>query len=58
MSAKTLNERQKAFRQRQHAAGQKEVRNLWAHPDDHQAIKALALILAAKRVKSTCTPFS
>jgi hypothetical protein len=56
MSAKTLNERQKAFRRRQQAAGQKEVRNLWAHPDDHPAIKALALSLAAKRVKSTRAP--
>ena len=42
MTAQTLNERQKAFRQRQQEAGLKEVRNLWAKPENHAAIKAYA----------------
>jgi hypothetical protein len=53
MTAKTTTERVDQLRARRREAGLKEVRNLWAHPDDHPAIKALALSLAAKRVKST-----
>lgn len=50
--AKTTNERQQAFKQRQADAGLKEVRNLWAHPDDHQAIKDHAAKLTKKRQKA------
>lgn len=42
MTAQTLNERQKAFRQRQQEAGLKELRNLWGKPEHHEAIKAYA----------------
>jgi len=49
MTAQTLSERQKAFRQRQQEAGLKEVRNLWAYPEDHEPIKLHAAKLTAKR---------
>jgi hypothetical protein len=52
MTAQTINERQKAFKQRHLDAGLKELRNLWAHPSDHKAIKEHALSLAVKRKKS------
>ncbi|MGL5117544.1 MAG: hypothetical protein ACRC7C_19705 [Beijerinckiaceae bacterium] len=42
MTAKTENDRIKAFRQRQKDAGLKELRNLWAKPEHHEAIKAYA----------------
>ena len=42
MTAKTEGERIKAFRQRQKEAGLKELRNLWAKPEHHEAIKAYA----------------
>ena len=45
MTAKTTIQRQKEFKQRQREAGLKEVRNLWAPPADHPAIKAYALAL-------------
>jgi len=48
MTAKTPNERQQAFKQRQREAGLKEVRNLWAKPEHHAQIKALASKLKGK----------
>ena len=45
----TISERQRAYKARHRAAGRKEVRNLWAHPDDVPAIKALADKLNGKR---------
>lgn len=51
-TAKTTNERQRAFKQRQAEAGLKEIRNLWAHPDDHEAIKAYAGKLTRRRQKA------
>ena len=46
-AAKTTTERQREFRQRK--AGTPEVRGIFAHPDDHEAIKAHAAKLARKR---------
>lgn len=46
---KTGAERIAEFRKRQIEAGLKLVHNLWAHPDDHEKIKALTRALAAKR---------
>lgn len=49
-TSKTTTERVETFRARQRAARLKEVRNLWAHPEDHAAIKALAQRLRDKRL--------
>jgi hypothetical protein len=49
MTPQTLAARQRAYKARHRAAGRKELRNLWAHPDDHAAIKALADKLNRKR---------
>lgn len=46
MAAKTTGERQREFKKRQQEAGLKEVRNLWAKPEHHAQIKALAAKLA------------
>lgn len=51
MTAKSAAQRQEALRQRRLTQGLKLVRNLWAHEDDHAAIKALAAKLARKRAK-------
>ena len=48
-AAKTSAERQREFRQRK--AGTPEVRGIFAHPDDHEAIKAHAAKLARKRAR-------
>ena len=53
MTPQTLAERQRAYKARHRAAGRKEVRNLWAHPDDVPAIKALAAYLTRKRDRVT-----
>ena len=42
MTAKTIAERQREFKQRQQEAGLKEVRNLWAKPKHRKAIKSYA----------------
>lgn len=42
MAAKTATERQREFKKRQQEAGLKEIRNLWAKPENHAAIKAYA----------------
>jgi hypothetical protein len=49
MTAQTNAERQEALRQRRITQGLKELRNLWAHPDDEEAIRAYAAKLAKKR---------
>lgn len=48
-AAKTTTERQREFRARK--ADTPEVRGIFAHPDDHDAIKAHAAKLARKRAK-------
>ena len=49
MSAKTLTERVEATKQRKRDAGLKEVRSLWAHPDDHAAIREFSAKLQRRR---------
>jgi hypothetical protein len=49
MTAKTTAERQRALRQARADAGLMEVRGVWLHPDDHEAIKAYAAKLQRKR---------
>jgi hypothetical protein len=49
MTAKTTAERQRALRQSRTDAGLMEVRGVWLHPEDHDAIKALAAKLQRKR---------
>lgn len=51
-TAQTTAERQRSYTERREAQGLKLMRNLWAHPDDHQAIKALAEKLQRKRARS------
>lgn len=48
----TNAERQRAFRARKAAQTSTEVRGLFAHPDDHQAVKNYAAKLARKRAKA------
>jgi hypothetical protein len=45
----TTADRQRKLRQKRDAAGLVEVRNLWAHPDDVDAIRQHARDLASKR---------
>ena len=53
MTAKTPTERQKAHAERKRAAGLREVRSLWAHPDDHAKLRALnADMLSARAMKA------
>ncbi len=52
MTAKTLTERVTESKQRKRDAGLKEVRSLWAHPDDHAAIRAHAAKLAKRRERA------
>ena len=49
MIPKTATERQKAFRLSRLAAGLKEIRNLWAHPEDVPSIRDYAAQLHQKR---------
>ena len=48
----TNAERQRAFRARKAAQTAAEVRGVFAHPDDHQAVKDYAAKLAKKRAKA------
>ncbi len=48
---KTTAERQAAYAARRRGAGLVRVSNMWAHPDDHAAIKAFAQKLTDKRAK-------
>jgi len=50
MTAKQAKNRMAALRQRREAEGLKRL-DLWAHPDDHAAIKAAAAEIAAKRAR-------
>ena len=50
MTAKPATERMAALRKRRLAAGLTRL-ELWAHPDDHDAIKALAEKLRNRRNK-------
>jgi hypothetical protein len=47
---KTNAERQRDYTDNRKREGLKQVRNLWAHPEDHAAIKALAQRLRDKRL--------
>lgn len=51
MTAKSTAERMKALREARKGAGLTEVR-VWAHPEDHAAIKAHAAKLQRKREKA------
>ena len=52
MTAQTPAERKDSERQRRTESGQSRL-ELWAHPDDHEAIKAYAAKLAKKRNRGT-----
>jgi hypothetical protein len=49
MTAQTNTERQQALIARRKAAGLKELRNLWCHPEDEKAIRSCARRLAVRR---------
>ena len=51
-AAKTNAERQRAFRARKAAQTAAEVRGVFAHPDDRQAVKDYAAKLSKKRAKA------
>ena len=51
MTAKTGAQRVTDSKARKIAAGMREVRSLWAHPDDHAAIREAAAKLARKRAQ-------
>lgn len=50
-AAKTNAERQREFRARKTLTKATEVRGIFAHPDDHAAIKEVAAKIARKRAK-------
>lgn len=54
-TAKTVRNRVAELRQRRAAAGLARV-EVWAHPDDHPAIRAYAARLARKREKEKTPP--
>jgi hypothetical protein len=58
MTAKTAAERQAELKARRLATGMRQVTNLWARPEDHEAIKAYAAKLQRKRVRSPGQPQS
>lgn len=51
-AAKTNAERQKEWRQRKADANATEVRGIFAHPDDHQAVKDEAAKINRRRARS------
>jgi hypothetical protein len=51
MTAKTTLQRQKEFRARMTALGLKEIRSLFAHPDDIGKIRAYVGRLVKKRAR-------
>ena len=55
-AAKTPAERQREFRARKAAETATEVRGIFAHPDDHAAIKAAAAKIARRRKRKGETP--
>lgn len=56
MTAKTTAERQREFRERWAEKNATEVRGIFAHADDHPAIKEVAVKLARKRLKQQKRP--
>lgn len=52
-TAKTNAERQRDFRQRKADTESIEVRGIFAHPDDHQAVKDEADKINRRRVRAT-----
>ena len=54
-AAKTNAERQRAFRARKAAQTAAEVRGVFAHPDDHQAVKDYAAKQGAPVVAIRCS---
>jgi hypothetical protein len=52
MTAQTTNERQRALVERRKAAGLKELRNLWTHPEDEAAVREYAAKLTGRRLRS------
>ena len=48
-TAKTTAQRQADFRRRKAQSGEKEVRGIFAHADDHEPIKTHAAKLAKRR---------
>jgi hypothetical protein len=51
VTAQTTAQRQEALRARRALLGLIEVRGIYAHPDDHPAIKSAAEKLRRKRIK-------
>ena len=51
-AAKTNAERQREFRQRKADTGATEVRGIFAHPDDRQAVKDEAAKINRRRARS------
>jgi len=51
-AAKTNAERQREFRQRKADTEATEVRGIFAHPDDHQAVKDEAAKINRRRARS------
>ena len=56
MTAKTLTERVTESKHRKRDAGLKEVRSLWAHPEDHAALREHAAKLARRRERAAKEP--
>ena len=52
IAAKTTAERQAAYRQRKAEQTATEVRGIFAHPEDHQAVKDAAAKIARRRQRS------
>lgn len=51
MPPKTATQRVKDLHKRREAEGLKQIRGLWAYPEDHPAIKAKAASLTKARQK-------
>ena len=51
-AAKTNAERQREFRQRKADTEATEVRSIFAHPDDHQAVKDEAAKINRRRARA------
>lgn len=51
-AAKTNAERQREFRQRKAETAATEVRGIFAHPDDHRAVKDEAAKIARRRQRA------
>ena len=51
MTAKTTAERQREFRARQAGQQATEVRGIFAHPEDHQAVKDEAAKINRRRAR-------